>query len=48
MDHNELRNRQQLQAKTLKNRLQDLDFDIFPAATTHIIGLMVGDPTHCK
>ena len=48
MDHNELRNRQQLQAKTLKNRLQDLDFDIFPAATTHIIPLMIGDPTHCK
>lgn len=48
MDHNELRKSQQLQAKTLKNHLQDLNFDIFPAATTHIIPLMVGNPTHCK
>ena len=48
MDHNELRERQQLQAKTLKNSLQDLNFNIFPAATTHIIPLMVGDPAHCK
>ncbi len=48
MDHNELRERQQLQAKNLKNHLQDLHFDIFPTSTTHIIPLMVGNPTRCK
>ena len=48
MDHNELRIKHQAQSQKLKQHLQALGFEIHPAASTHIVPVMVGDAVKCK
>ena len=48
MDHNDLRIRHQTQSLKLKQHLVALGFEIHPAASTHIIPVIVGDAVKCK
>ncbi len=46
-EHNEVRERHQERARTLKNRLRDVGIDVMPSVS-HIVPVMVGDPVLCK
>lgn len=48
MDHKDLRAQHQSQAKKLKQQLLLSGFQIYDAATTHIIPVMVNDAAKCK
>jgi len=48
MDHNDLRIKHQAQSQKLKQHLLALGFEIHPAASTHIIPVIVGDAVKCK
>lgn len=48
MDHNDLRIRHQTQSQKLKQQLLALGFEIHPAASTHIVPVMIGDAVKCK
>ena len=48
MDHNELRIKHQAQSQKLKQHLLALGFEIHPAASTHIVPVIVGDAAKCK
>jgi 5-aminolevulinate synthase len=48
MDHNDLRIKHQAQSQKLKHHLSALGFEIHPAASTHIVPVMVGDAVKCK
>ncbi|MDP6926482.1 MAG: aminotransferase class I/II-fold pyridoxal phosphate-dependent enzyme, partial [Rhodospirillales bacterium] len=46
-EHNELREKHQERATTLKKRLTDVGIPVMPSVT-HIVPVMVGDPVLCK
>ncbi len=46
-EHNELREKHQERAATLKKRLTDVGIPVMPSVT-HIVPVMVGDPVLCK
>jgi 5-aminolevulinate synthase len=48
MDHNDLRIKHQAQSQKLKQHLLSLGFEIHPAASTHIVPVIVGDAVKCK
>lgn len=48
MDHNDLRIKHQAQSLKLKQHLLALGFEIHPAASTHIVPVIVGDAVKCK
>ena len=48
MDHNDLRIQHQTQARKLKNSLLDHNFNLHADTTTHIVPVIVGDPSKCK
>jgi len=48
MDHNDLRIKHQAQSQKLKQHLLALGFEIHPAASTHIVPVIVGDAAKCK
>jgi len=48
MDHNDLRIKHQAQSQKLKQHLLALGFEIHPAASTHIVPVIVGDAVKCK
>ena len=47
-DHNELRDQHQERAKKLKSMLADVNIEVLPEATTHIVPVMIRDPKKCK
>ena len=47
-DHNELRERHQLQARKLRKKLQRHNIEIHPDACTHIVPVMIRDAVRCK
>src|SRR6056300_590509 len=47
-DHNELREKHQERASTLKRMLSEVDIEVHPDACTHIVPVMVRDPKLCK
>lgn len=46
-EHNEVRERHQERAQTLKNRLREAGIDVMPSES-HIVPVFVGDPVLCK
>ena len=47
-DHNELREKHQERASTLKRMLSEVGIEVHPDACTHIVPVMVRDPKLCK
>jgi len=47
-DHNELREKHQERASTLKRMLSEVGIEVHPDACTHIVPVMVRDPKVCK
>jgi len=47
-DHNELRERHQLQARKLRKKLQRHQIEVHPSACTHIVPVMIRDAVRCK
>jgi 5-aminolevulinate synthase len=47
-DHNELREKHQERATTLKRMLSEVGIEVHPDACTHIVPVMVRDPKLCK
>tara|TARA_E500000178_G_scaffold310450_1_gene325546 strand:- start:442 stop:1071 length:630 start_codon:yes stop_codon:yes gene_type:complete len=48
MDHNELREQHQLQAKKLRGKLNHYGIEMHEDATTHIVPVMIKDAVRCK
>ena len=48
MDHNELREQHQLQAKKLRGKLNHYGIEMHEGATTHIVPVMIKDAVRCK
>ena len=48
MDHNELREQHQLQAKKLRSKLNHYGIEMHKEATTHIVPVMIKDAKRCK
>ena len=48
MDHNELREQHQLQAKKLRSKLNHYGIEMHKDATTHIVPVMIKDAKRCK
>tara|TARA_S200000501_G_C20632764_1_gene659704 strand:- start:225 stop:854 length:630 start_codon:yes stop_codon:yes gene_type:complete len=48
MDHNELREQHQLQAKKLRGKLNHYEIEMHEDATTHIVPVMIKDAVRCK
>ena len=48
MDHNELREQHQLQAKKLRSKLNHYGIEMHDQATTHIVPVMIKDAIRCK
>jgi 5-aminolevulinate synthase len=47
MEHNEIRERHQERAATLKQRLIEADIPLMPSVS-HVVPVLVGDPVLCK